>query len=244
MSERIVKICQDCGRDFFGWPSQRRCQSCAALAKFSDKDRELDDEKTGWRHMCRDRTGTVIVPGGNVMMALDDLCAYEEACETVGAKGPGELARLLANVKWWIPAKEMRRWCTELCGGAQEGGRTARTTGLRQSKSSSFRDEDGKIIYTCRVCGSCGSFRPDSENKHGAAGTCVKHPKRVHSLGGRKGPMKTVPGEFRHVAGAREACRDWTTKEENAAPQELTPRGKPPEWVGPSAELLPEETIE
>lgn len=192
--QRQLLICRDCGAEFLGWPTRKKCPTCDAGKREDDsKERELADEKDGWRNMLRDATGTVIVPGGNVMNALDDLCAYENACEAAGIHGPEELRKAL----------ELQKPGTTPSGPAGH---------LPRKGKASERNADGEIVYSCRFCGSCGHFQKDSENKHGAAGICTKHPRKVRAGGGKRGKLIEVPGEFRHVAGAREACRNWTER--------------------------------
>ncbi len=230
--QRRLITCRICGGEFLGWPSRKLCPDCAAGRQQDDSpERELADEKDGWRHMFRDATGTVIVPGGNVMSCLDDLCAYEEACEAAGIHGPEELRKAL----------DLQKRGTTSSGPAGH---------LPLKGEALERNADGEIVYSCRFCGSCGHFVRESENRGGTAGHCDAHPRMRRSEGGRKGKLMPVPGEFRHVAGAREACRKWTQRIDTPAQpspsaphyQEEEGSGRAPEWVGPSAELLPEET--
>ena len=197
----VICVCVDCGAAFAGTPASKRCPECKAALearKAEDAGRETDDEKTGWRNMFRDATGTVIVPGGNVMRALDDLCAYEEACEALGVQGPQQLRNLLTHVATLMPEEVILR-----C--AREG---RRPEPRKREASSAVRVE-----YGCRCCGSCGHFVLDSSTGKGTAGHCAIHPKMIRSGGGKKGRLVEVPGEFRKCFGAREACRDWTKRE-------------------------------
>lgn len=190
--QRRLITCRICGGEFLGWPSRKLCPDCAAGRQQDDsKERELSDEKDGWRHMLRDATGTVIVPGGNVICALDDLCAYEEACEAAGIHGPEELRKALEALR-------------------KQGAPSSGPSGHLPPK----RNADGEIVYSCRFCGSCGHFVRESENQSGTAGHCDAHPRMRRSEGGKRGKLVPVPGEFRRVVGAREACKDWTPKEE------------------------------
>lgn len=149
--------------------------------------------RTGWRHMLRDRSGTVIAPGGNVIHALDALCDYEDICEAAGIHGPEELRRRLACVQ------------------------------ALQASEGPAKHKEGR-----HRCGDCGHWERDSGNRRGSAGHCTIHQRAIRSGAGRKGSLITVQGEPRACAAARPACRDWTEKK------------TPPQWVGPSAELLPE----
>lgn len=240
-SDRAIRVCMNCGGAFMGYAASKWCPDCRAAkgaAKQEQNSQELSDEKKGWRNMLRDATGTVIVPGGNVMNALDDLCAYEEACEELGVEGPQQLKNLLSHVATLMP-KEVIRRC------AKEG---RRPEPRERSASSLVRAE-----YGCRCCGSCGHYIPKSGSERGTAGHCDAHPRMVRSGGGKKGRLVEVPGEFRKVAGAREACRKWIKRQDagqnpstglEAGPPPLDRgglTGRTPEWVGPSAELLPKE---
>lgn len=195
--QRALIICRDCGREFWGYPTRQVCQDCSAK-RAGSKDQELADEKTGWRNMLRDETGTVIAPGGNVMTCLDELCAYEEACEALGVQGPQQLKNLLTHVATLMPAEVILR-----C--AREG---RRPEPRKREASSAVRVE-----YGCRCCGSCGHFIPERESGKGTAGHCDCHPKKIRSGGGKKGKLVEVPGEYRKCFGAREACKDWTKRE-------------------------------
>ena len=197
------RVCRRCGRDFWGYTTARLCQDCKEAVgqerPGQDAGRELADEKTGWRNMLRDATGTVIVPGGNVMNCLDDLCSYEEACQALGVEGPEQLRNLLSHVATLMPQEVIRR-----C--AQKG---RRPEPRKREASSAVR-----IEYGCRCCGSCGHFVPDSSTGKGTAGHCAIHPKMIRSGGGKKGALVEVPGEFRKCFGAREACKDWARRED------------------------------
>ncbi len=198
------RVCRRCGRDFWGYTTARLCPDCKEAVGRErpgpqDAGRELADEKTGWRNMLRDATGTVIVPGGNVMTALDDLCSYEEACQALGVEGPEQLRNLLSHVATLMPQEVIRR-----C--AQKG---RRPEPRKREASSAVRVE-----YGCRCCGSCGHFVPDSSTGKGTAGHCAIHPKMIRSGGGKKGRLVEVPGEFRKCFGAREACKDWARRED------------------------------
>lgn len=207
-SYRVLRVCSICGRDFLAFPSAKRCPECkaameaekrgAAGAAEPREDRELADERDGWRHMLRDATGTVIVPGGNVMHALDDLCAYEEACEALGVEGPQQLKNLLAHVATMMPRGQILRLA-----------RTGRRPEPRKRKESA----ELRIEYGVRCCGSCGHYVEERATGRGSAGHCDCHPRMVRSGGGKKGKLVMVPGEFRAVAGARAACRQWTARD-------------------------------
>lgn len=202
MSDRYLMRCKRCGGEFMGYPSSKWCPDCRTVMnaeKIEDANRELADERDGWRHMLRDETGTVIVPGGNVMAALDALCAYEEACEALGVQGPQQLKNLLTHVATLMPAEVILR-----C--AQKG---RRPEPRKREASSAVRVE-----YGVRCCGSCGHYIPESGTGRGTAGHCDCHPRMTRSGGGKKGRLVEVPGEHRKCFGAREACRDWTKREE------------------------------
>lgn len=246
-SDRAIRVCMNCGGEFLGYAASKWCPDCRAAkgaakeaAKQEQNSRELSDEKKGWRNMLRDATGTVIVPGGNVMTALDDLCAYEEACEELGVEGPQQLKNLLSHVATLMPKEVIVRCARE---------------GRKPEPRKKREPAQVRIEYGCRCCGSCGHFIQDRETGHGAAGRCAIHPRKIRSGGGKKGILVEVPGEFRKVAGAREACRKWIKRQDTgknpttgleAGPPPLrageVKTGRAPEWVGPSAELLPEET--
>lgn len=90
-----------------------------------------------------------------------------------------------------------------------------------------MRNADGEIVYSCRFCGSCGHFVRESENRGGTAGHCDAHPRMRRSEGGRRGKLVPVPGEYRHVVGAREACRKWTAREKQNAERKTEELGSP-----------------
>lgn len=223
MSERELKTCQSCGREFFGWSTRKLCQSCADGKKHDDsKDRELSDERDGWRHMLRDATGTVIVPGGNVITALDDLCAYEETCEAAGIHGPEELRKALAGLaKGRGAASSGPSGHLPLKGKASEGGSGDCEPQQHRVKRPRW--------YSGYYCESCASYDPTVPS--GGHGICKIHKRKVRPEGG-KGHKYITLDEPRQVMARRVACGDWTDKDGS----------KPPQWVGPSAELMPEDT--
>lgn len=86
-----------------------------------------------------------------------------------------------------------------------------------------------KLIEGRKRCGDCGHWERDSGNRRGRAGHCTIHQRAIRAGGGRKGHLITIQGEPRACAAARPACRDWAEKE------------TPQQWIGPSAELQPQE---
>ena len=90
-----LRVCENCGIEFRGSSVTRYCPECRELRKAHKLELEPEQRKDGWRHMYRNSTGTVMRVGANVMTALDDLCAYEEALEAAGVRGPEELGMLL-----------------------------------------------------------------------------------------------------------------------------------------------------
>ena len=201
-----MRTCQRCGRTFFGWTTRQLCQSCAGGKKQDDsKERELSDEREGWRHMLRDATGTVIVPGGNVISALDELCAYEEACEAAGIHGPEALKKCLKDR-------------TISTGTLQDNQQEPELQAPRVKRP---RWHSGEF------CEDCALFKPTTPS--GGHGICKLHKRRIRPEGG-KGNKYVELDEPRQVAARRVACGDWIDKDNS-----------PPQWGGPSAELLREE---
>ncbi len=232
--QRRLITCRACGGEFLGWPSRNLCPDCAAGRQQDNSlERELFDEKDGWRNMLRDSTGTVIVPGGNVMTCLDDLCAYEEACEAAGIRGPEELAEALKELK---RLRSGGAHCAPLQDAEGRCGhrplRTERTDDSYDPHALRPRWTQGKH------CEGCGHYHPTIAS--GARGICDAHPRRVRPAGG-KGQHYILLDEPRQCQARRVACKDYQ-KKEKGGPGDSDPTGEtPPQWVGPSAELMPKE---
>ena len=178
--QRRLITCRACGGEFLGWPSRELCPDCAAgRQQDNSPERELFDEKDGWRHMLRDSTGTVIVPGGNVMTCLDDLCAYEEACEAAGIRGPEELAKALKELK---RLRSGGAHCAPLQDAEGRCGHTFVTLRVRPLRTE--RTDDSYDPHALRPrwtqgkhCEGCGHYHPTIAS--GARGICDAHPRRV-----------------------------------------------------------------
>lgn len=242
-NERKLRSCAICGVEFMGFNGAKYCPDCAAgRQQDNSPERELADEKDGWRHMLRDDTGTVIVPGGNVICALDDLCAYEEACEAAGIHGPEELAEALKELK------RLRSGGARCAPLQNAEGREARPLRTERTDGGWYDPHALRPRWTQgKHCEGCGHYHPTIAS--GARGICDAHPRRVRPAGG-KGQHYILLDEPRQCQARRVACKDWTRRIETPAqPSPSTPHspegegsGWAPEWVGPSAELLPEET--
>lgn len=160
-----------------------------------------------------------LLPGVNIMDAFERLCALEDVLEAVGIEDAEQLRKLLANVKAATSPTTFRAWC-EICYAENLRKIPERTWTVRH------------------FCRECENFIPD---KPGAKrGICTVHVKQVKKTGRRDGPLVTVPGEHRSVVASRPACakefRPIKTKAERPPAERAT------EWVGPSAELLPDDT--
>lgn len=212
MSEKVLKTCRDCGGEFLGDPRALYCKDCRTRRIVAGKQgKEPPTIKSGWRHMFRDSTGTVIRDGANVMDALDDLCAYEEACEAAGIHGPAELRKRLQQAEEDRTAAEKARL------EAQPEPEQPQPEPARRPRWTTGKHCEGCAFYRATV-------------PSGGHGICKIHKRRVRPQGG-KGQNYVLLDEPRQVMARRVACGDWRDKNSR----------EPPLWVGPSAELLREE---
>ena len=296
--EKRLKTCEHCGVEYMGGPLSRFCPDCKRMKiAHMDKREAATVKGDGWRHMYRDNTGTVIRAGGNVMNALDDLCAYEEACEAAGIRGPEELGQLLrflqpeaGNLRKMVEGA--KKWEREQKEKATSSGPAGHLP--LKGKALDGENETGtrrRRKEGDRFCENCGYF---SRIEGTGRGLCAKHEKLLRPEG-RGGPLYLVPGQQREVQARRKACGDFLktnretdchgpegTRNDNekgpmrartapeprwgsagsaegvlgpmwaSAPTEAQAmplgglpsaptRETPPEWIGPSAELMPEE---
>lgn len=234
-----LRVCENCGIEFRGSSVTHYCPECRELRKAHKLELEPEQRKDGWRHMYRNKTGTVMRVGANVMMALDDLCAYEEALEAAGVRGPEELGMLLRflkpdggslrkmveGAKKWDREQKEKAAAPHPSPAAThspkgEGFADGRAPSMPEGCKPHRRRKPGD-----RFCELCGHFHRIGKT---GRGKCDQHPKLVRPTG-RGGPLVDVPGELREVSGRRKAC-GYFAKGENA-----------PQWVGPSAELMREE---
>ena len=204
--ERSIRTCVWCGGEFMGYPSSKYCPDCRVIREGSEQaeDQELADEREGWRHMRRDATGTVIVPGGNVMNALDDLCAYEEACEAAGIHGPEALKRELEKLRKRGTTSSGPSGHLPLKGKAFDG--KAWTGDVEYDPHAPRKRRTGGLH-----CESCGHFQPTVAS--GGKGICDQHPRRIRPEGGRGGKY-VVLDEPRQCQARRVACGDWVARQQ------------------------------
>lgn len=156
--------------------------------------------RTGWRHMLRDRGGTVIAPGGNVIHALDALCEYEDVCEAAGIHGPEELLQIL------------ERACA--CGVA---GAHRKTKTTENAKWNALYSGKTNVCH----CEDCAAFQPAGRGAR--RGTCAKFKRKIRPNGG-KGQSYVELQEQRPVTARRVACKSWEPKAQWIGPSaELQP---------------------
>lgn len=240
-SETIgLRTCKSCGIEYRGGSQSQYCPECRRIKITREDTRPAETVKgSGWRHMFRDKSGgSVIRAGGNVIRALDDLCKYEEILEAAGVRGPEELRDLLAYL---TPEGESLRKMID-CATRYERREREKAAGLpldtkpeiRRKQPDDVKRKTRKRPGTA-FCENCASFR---RIKGTGRGICGQHPMMVRPEG-RGGKMQEVPGKHREVAARRKACGTFVPKEEtdkqSGQPDDL------PQWVGPSAELMPQE---
>ena len=190
-STRYILTCENCGGEYIGTSRSHICPECRTLRVTAGlREKKKAPKDSPWRHMFRDETGTVIRPGGNVMKALDELCAYEEICEAAGIEGPEGLRKMLEGDG--PPAS----------AGMTEENRTPKAR-RKEEPGQRVRIKEG------RFCEQCGHFQPTAAS--GGHGICKKHKRKIRPEGG-KGSEYEELDEPRPVAARRQACRDWTLR--------------------------------
>jgi hypothetical protein len=128
--------------------------------------------------------------GGNIMAAMEALTRYEEAAAAAEIDGAEELGKLLDGMFRATTPRQRRQWITDgVCPGIGPGE-----------------------VPAIRHCNTCGHYQPDGEGAR--EGVCDRHPRKVRPGGGKRGPGIEIPGEHRHVAARRVACKSWIKKEE------------------------------
>ena len=164
-----------------------------------------------------------LLPGVNIMDAFERLCALEDAMEIVGIEDADQLRNLLANVKAATSPATFRAWC-----------KTCYVEALRKAPERPF--------VARRFCWDCDNYLPNTPG--GKRGICTVHQKKIKQTGHRAGPLVAVPGENREVVASRPACAKEFRERKKTSDGQWPPLRREnagPEWVGPSAELLPKE---